>query len=174
MKLKKKKYFFSYCPLKILKLTLQFFKCNISKSIAADLKQRMMSRSSFSQLLQFFVHIHPDPPLDRATPTFFILTITSIYTVRPPPPSPPSNFFIHFHNNFNSVFTSTRTTPPGPPSDFFLHFHNDFNSLSTSTLTTPPHLRTPSDFFFICIFTITSILRDINPSFKFQFFGHIH
>ena len=39
VKFLKKSLDFSYCPLKILKLTSQFFKCNISKSIKAkDLK----------------------------------------------------------------------------------------------------------------------------------------
>ena len=41
VKFKKKiiQFFFSYCPLKILKFDVQFCKCNISKSIKAkDLK----------------------------------------------------------------------------------------------------------------------------------------
>ena len=60
----------------------------------------------FSQKLQFFVHIHPDPPPNPTPPTD-----------PPPPPRPPPQkiFFLNFYKNFNSSFKSTLTPPPTPP-----------------------------------------------------------
>ena len=54
---------------------------------------------------------------------------------------PPSTFCWHFHNNFNSWFTSTHTTPLPP---LLLHFHNNFNP--------PP----PSSIFITFFFSIFS------------------
>ena len=68
--------------------------------------------------------------------------------------------FWHFHNNFNSSFTSTLTPPPPPRQDpllrpdppllLCLHFHNNIRYLYTSTLTppTPPPPRPPFLHFY--------------------------
>ena len=90
--------------------------------------------------------VHPPYPTSPPTP--------NLATNQPlPPTGPHQRFFFHFHNKFNSSFTSTlpppnrtptpnpTTPPPPPPPEWtptrpFLHFHNNFNSSFTSTL--PP------------------------------------
>ena len=69
----------------------------------------------FFQKLQFFIHIHPDPP--NPTPPPLTHPPSPSPDPTPPPPPPPNFFFLNFHKNFNSLFTSTLTPlhQPDPP-----------------------------------------------------------
>ena len=95
---------------------------------------------AFPQLLPFLVHIHPDHP-PRSDPDFFFAFSQLL------------QFLVHIHPD-------PPTAPNGPPSDFILHFYNNFNSGFTSTLIHPtgPYRLPRLDPRLICILTITSIL----------------
>ena len=100
----------------------------------------------------------PCPPTGPRFPDphnfFFIFTKTSILRTHPLLSPPP--FFCMF--TITSILHSHPPCHPllDPPHTHttFLHFHNNFNSTFTSTLPLPPYPRNPPS----CIFTITSIL----------------
>ena len=80
------------------------------------------------------------------------------------------DFFLHFHNNFNSSFTSTLTPPrpdpllrPDPPLLLCLHFHNNIRYLYTSTLTPPPPPPPPPTTAFFAFLQKLQFFFHINP-----------